>query len=438
MENEFREDESAERYATRGRKRYGSVTAREARLALWMLLPAFLIVFAVIVFPVLANFWISAKQVRLGDLRPAVPSVREFVAEVPSEPGDTLVLEYRLRNSSRNVPIHDVELAATIPPGLELDSTDRRCDVEDGRVRCYWESWEGGYSDTLTFTFTASEAYFDADIDERAPTEADITGSSVNVLTTFDFTLDNFRFVFSARRFWQVLRTTFVYPFMGTLGSIILGTTAALLLNRKFLGQGLLRGLYLFPYVAPIIAVTFTWVFILEPFRGTLNMYLMDLGFIEAPISFLSERYVQIRGERTPIPMALSMVILFDAWRYFPFSFLFILARLQAIPSDLYESVQVDGGGLVRQFWSITLPQLYTVITTLFLLRFMWTFNKFDDVFLLTGGAAGTRTLPIQVYDNAFGRADIGAGSATAVVLFLFLAVFLLLYFRFVLKEEAE
>jgi multiple sugar transport system permease protein len=71
-----------------------------------------------------------------------------------------------------------------------------------------------------------------------------------------------------------------------------------------------------------------------------------------------------------------------------------------------------------------------TVLTTLFLLRFMWTFNKFDDVFLLTGGAAGTRTLPIEVYDNAFGRSDIGAGSATSVLLFIFLGIFLVIYFR--------
>ncbi len=406
-----------------------------------MLLPAFLIVFAVIVFPVVANFWISGKSVSLGDLRPATPSLREFVAQAPSEAGDELVLEYRLRNSSRGVPIQDVVLEATVPEGLSPAPNDapaapdaQHCSIEAGRIECRWDEWEGGFSDTITFTFIADQAFFDAQVDMRSPTEADISGRSINVLTTFDFTLDNFRFVVSARRFWEVLRTTFAYPFLGAIGSILLGLTAAMLLNRKFPGQTLLRGLYLFPYVAPIIAVAFTWVFLLEPFRGTLNTYLMSIGVLESPISFLSTRSIQI-GD-LPFPLALSIVIFFDAWRYFPFSFLFILARLQAIPSDLYESVEVDGGGMVRQFISITLPQLHSVITTLFLLRFMWTFNKFDDVFLLTGGAAGTRTLPIQVYDNAFGRGDIGAGAATAVVLFLFLAVFLILYFRYVVKED--
>lgn len=412
------------------------MAAREARLAFWMLLPAFLIVFVVIIFPVVSNFWISIKEVRLGDLRAPVPSVREFMAEVPEEPGDELLIEYRMRNSSQNVPIRDVSLEGTIPDGLEVVSGPNSCDIDDSKIQCEWQSWEGGYNETHELRFSVSEEYFAQDVDMRSPTGASVSGTSLNALTTFNFSLDNFRYVFTARRFWEVLGVSFIYPMLGALGSIIFGTTAALLLNRKFRGQGLLRGLFLFPYVAPIIAVAFTWVFILEPFQGTLNVLLMDLGLVEEPVSFLSSRYFPPEILPFKFPMALSMVILFDAWRYFPFSFLFILARLQGIPNDLYESVEVDGGGIVRKFISVTLPQIYGVLTTLFLLRFMWTFNKFDDVFLLTGGAAGTRTLPITVYDNAFGRGDIGAGAATAVVLFLFLAVFLIIYFRFVVKEE--
>ncbi|MCK4513868.1 MAG: sugar ABC transporter permease, partial [Spirochaetaceae bacterium] len=123
--------------------------------------------------------------------------------------------------------------------------------------------------------------------------------------------------------------------------------------------------------------------------------------------------------------------------RYFPFAFLFILARLQAVPSALYESADIDGANPYQKFFRITVPQVAEVIGTLFLLRFMWTFNKFDDVFLLTGGAAGTKTLPIQVYDNAFGRADIGGGAAAAVLLFLFLSVFLIVYFRNIREVES-
>ena len=150
---------------------------------------------------------------------------------------------------------------------------------------------------------------------------------------------------------------------------------AALLVHRKFFGRGLVRGLLLFSYVAPIIAVAFTWTFLLDPFSGTVNALLVEFGIVDEGISFFSRR-----------PSALISVIFFDAWRYFPFAFLFILARLQAIPKPLYESAEVDGAGPYRTFFAITLPQLRDVIGTIFLLRFMWTFNRFDDIFLLTGG----------------------------------------------------
>jgi multiple sugar transport system permease protein len=136
--------------------------------------------------------------------------------------------------------------------------------------------------------------------------------------------------------------------------------------------------------------------------------------------------------------MAMFSVIVFDAWRYFPFAYLFILARLQAVPKPLYESARVDGAGIVRCFFAITLPQLRVVIATIFTLRFIWTFNRFDDIFLLTGGAAGTKTLPIQVYDNAIGRGDIGAGAASAGVLFLLLAIFLAFWLQIAEKAGDE
>jgi multiple sugar transport system permease protein len=79
---------------------------------------------------------------------------------------------------------------------------------------------------------------------------------------------------------------------------------------------------------------------------------------------------------------------------------------------------------------------MLTVLSTLFLFRFIWTINKFDDIFLLTRGQAGTKVLTIKVYDYAFGEFDIGASSAVAMVLFAILSVFLFIYFRWMLKEE--
>ena len=419
------------------RGRGGGLAAREARLAFFMLAPAFLIVSAVVVFPVLANFWIAFKDVRLGDLRAPVPVLRETAREVPETPGEPLVVRYALRNSSQRVPIRDVALTGTLPEGVTLSGEAAPCAASGDELVCELGTWEAGYRENLQLTFATGDAFDPEAIDRGSPTDATIAGDAANVLTNFDFTLRNFRRVLSGSEFWPTLWVTLAYTLGGTVGSILLGLWAAQLLNARFRGQGLLRGLFLFPYVAPVIAVAFTWVFFLDPFSGSLNLIAADLGLIDRAIPFLSQRSVEVRlfGLAFDLPLALTTVIAFEAWRYFPFAFLFILARFQAIPDTFYEAAEVDGAGAFQKFWWITMPQLLGVLSTLVLLRFIWTFNKFDDIFLLTGGAAGTTTLPIQVYDFAFAQADIGAGSATAVVLFAILAVFLVLYFRYVPEE---
>ncbi|RKX80186.1 MAG: sugar ABC transporter permease [Spirochaetes bacterium] len=419
-------------------RRYSGMAAREARLALWMLIPAFLIVFAIILFPVFTNFWISFKSVKLGELRPPSPVVREQVVKQPEQPGDELIIRYRARNTSQNVALENVVMTIIVPEGLKPVDVGYDCSFRGSRLVCNFGRWKGGFNKTLEMRFEAEQSYFSENSGKGKVLGFTIDASAPNVLTNLKFTLKNYGFVLSGREFWPTLGATVVYTFGGTIGSIILGLFAAQLLNAKFLGKGILRGLFLFPYVAPVIAVAFTWSFFLDPFSGTVNALLKQFGLMERSISFLSERSfnIDLFGLEINLPLALSTVIAFESWRYFPFAFLFILARLQAIPSQLYESAEVDGAGAFRKFWNITIPQLMTVLTTLFLLRFMWTFNKFDDVFLLTGGAAGTKTLPISVYDNAFGRADIGAGAATAVLLFLFLAVFLILYFHYSPEEQ--
>ena len=135
-------------------------------------------------------------------------------------------------------------------------------------------------------------------------------------------------------------------------------------------------------------------------------------------------------------PTALIMVTVFAMWGYFPLCFLFILARMQSIPGDMYEAAEMDGASPFQMFWYLSIPQLLGILSVLFLLRFIWTFNKFDDIFLLTGGNAGTRTLTVNVYEQAFAVSNIGAGAAVAVVIFLCLVLFSFVFFRFISREE--
>ncbi|MFD9292557.1 carbohydrate ABC transporter permease [Streptomyces sp. NPDC060030] len=254
------------------------------------------------------------------------------------------------------------------------------------------------------------------------------------------WTLDNFTEVFGSPGFWSSLGTTMAYTAGTTIGSITLGLIAALALRRPFRGRGALRAAMLLPYVAPVVAVSFVWEVALSPQYGIVNEWGRTLFGWDDPIAFLSTRSYEVGlfGAHFDIPLALLTVIAFETWRYFPFAFLFILARLQAVPDSLEEAAEVDGATLTQRFRYILLPQLMSVIALLSVLRFIMTFNKFDDVYLLTGGGSGTDVVAVRVYDFLTSRFDVGAASAQALVLALVLMALLGIYFKFFGKKIQE
>ncbi|MCP4382723.1 MAG: sugar ABC transporter permease [Hyphomicrobiales bacterium] len=429
--------DSASTQSTARRSRIGPMARREARLAAGMLAPTFFIVFAIVLIPLLANFWISAKPVKLADLRPPMPVASERVRGDIDVAGSELLIQYRLRNSSQKEEIRNIVLVDELPPGLTVQSSDERCVFDGPRIRCELGTFAAGQRDEIEITVISDDAFAAAGVSPR-DSEPILTGEANNVLTSAEFTFDNYIQIFESRDFWTVVWVTIAYTVFGTLGALILGLFAAQLLNTAFAGRPVLRGLFLFPYVAPVIAVAFTWVILLDPFSGTLNAILKHMNLVDEGINFFGQRSVELNilGLTFDFPLALATVIAFEAWRYFPLSLLFILARMQSIPSDLYEAAEVDGATPLQQFRHVSLPQLFAILSTLFLLRFIWTFNKFDDIFLLTGGAAGTRTLTVDVYEQGFALANLGAGAAVAVVIFIFLLIFAISYFRFVHREE--
>jgi multiple sugar transport system permease protein len=240
--------------------------------------------------------------------------------------------------------------------------------------------------------------------------------------------INDFSFKFQGMQSWGAAVTSVVYSFTATTLTVAVGLAAALLLNRPFRGRGVTRATVLIPYVAPIISVAFVWRWILDPRpSGVLNDVLLKLGLIDLPIAYLAER-----------GLALFIVIIFESWRYFPFAMLMILARLQAIDETLYEAAEVDGANPWAKFLYITLPELRYVLGAIFLLRLMWTFNKFDDIFLLTGGGFGTKVLPILTYEFSFRLLDFGRGASTAMILLVILIVFMAIYVLTVMRNVDE
>jgi len=393
---------------------------REARLAFGLLAPTLISVALVVLLPLLAIFWISVKPIGLADLRPTAPVVREQLRG----DGEDMRIEYRIRNSSQDAEITDVVMTDTIPEMITIrGDLPEGCTLDDRLLTCRVGDMEGGYNERWIIPVSAPDA--DAAEDAAEDGEPTIRGTADNILFNATFTFENFTDIFDGDEFWSVLGVTLFYTFFGTIGAIVLGLFAALLLDRQFKGQGILRGLFLFPYVAPIIAVAFTWIILFDPFSGSVNALLIQMGVTETSINFFGQR-----------PFALIMVTVFAMWGYFPLCFLFILARMQSIPEDMYEAAEMDGASPFQMFWFLSIPQLMGILSVLFLLRFIWTFNKFDDIFLLTGGNAGTRTLTVNVYEQAFAVSNIGAGAAVAVVIFFCLLIFSFFFFRFLSREE--
>jgi multiple sugar transport system permease protein len=197
------------------------------------------------------------------------------------------------------------------------------------------------------------------------------------------------------------------------------------------------RALIFVPYLVPLIAATFLWRTILAPQYGTVNAWLTEL-FGTSRIDFLGARSftVDMFGLSLTFPMALTMVILFEAWRYFRFAYLFILARLQAVPASLEEAAILDGATISQRFRYVVAPELRGVLVLVFLIRFMSSFNEFSNIYLLTGGSAGTEVVSVQMYQWLVGRGDPGAAAALALVLAAVLAVTITLYFRVAMRRS--
>jgi multiple sugar transport system permease protein len=256
-----------------------------------------------------------------------------------------------------------------------------------------------------------------------------------------EWTLRNYDLLFSSDGFLRAIRTTLYFSVFGTLGAISLGLIAALLVRQKFRGRGLVRGMMLLPWVAPVVAITFVWQVLLSPQLGFVNAVGTGVLGWNQPIPFLSQEKgdVTLFGLTLGVPTALLAVIAFESWRTFPFAFLFILARLQAVSPELEEAAKVDGATPTQIFRHIILPQISGVIALLAILRFIFTFNEFDEIYLLTGGGAGTEVLATQVYSFLTARNDVGASAAVATFMAAVLVVLLLVYAKFFgAKEEAR
>ncbi|WP_052487092.1 carbohydrate ABC transporter permease [Gordoniibacillus kamchatkensis] len=238
--------------------------------------------------------------------------------------------------------------------------------------------------------------------------------------------MQNYVDVFLDPRFWRDLMKTIVYSGATVALQMAVGIAIALVLNQKFAGNNVLRGISVVPYIIPVIVVTIGWEWMLDTDTGIINHLIASLGL--GKIKFLSTN------------MAMWTSVMLSTWTWTPFVTLVFLSGLQTISHEVYESAMLDGARKWTQFWRITVPMLKDIIITIVLLRGLWMFNKFDLNWLLTGGGPleKTETLPILIYLNTFKQFKVGYGSTIAVISFFIMFLAMLVYLRIFRENQAK
>ena len=233
--------------------------------------------------------------------------------------------------------------------------------------------------------------------------------------------LANFEYIFRDPLFWDSFWQATVWTLLSIVFQTVFGVAIALLLHQALPGMAIFRGLLLFPYIVPTVVIALIWRWIFNPEIGVVNYALQSAGLTSQPIYWLS----------TP-SMAMTSTILLNVWKYTPFVVICVLARLQTVPLELYDAAKVDGAGVVRRFLDVTLPQLKEVLIVVIVFRTIWTFNKFEEIYLLTKGGPGTSTFNLAVYsfEQSMANLRLGVGAATGVVMMVMLFLGSIVYLR--------
>ncbi|SDK21835.1 carbohydrate ABC transporter permease [Streptomyces indicus] len=236
---------------------------------------------------------------------------------------------------------------------------------------------------------------------------------------------DNYADVF-AGDFAAILEHTLVFTVGATAAPFLIGLALALALNTGMKGSGFFRGLFLFPWVIPGVVVSFLWMWIFNANYGVLNGALIKTGLIEESISWLGEPGT-----------AMLAVIITKTWASFPWMMVMLLAGLQTVPRELHEAAAVDGAGAVRRFFAVTWPGIRGVAAIALLLEFIWNFQHFDTIYVLTGGgpAGATETFAVAVYQDAFKGFDLGHATALGGLWMLLLLVLVGVYLKLSERE---
>ncbi|MFP4384694.1 MAG: carbohydrate ABC transporter permease [Spirochaetia bacterium] len=229
---------------------------------------------------------------------------------------------------------------------------------------------------------------------------------------------------------WNALKNGVIYAFFTVAVQVLLGFICALLIFKiqKDKPKAVFRNLLLIPWATPFISSVFIWRWIYSDLTGLLNQLLMTAGVIESSIPWLGKP-----------GLAMFAVILRTVWFGIPLLMISILAGMQSIPQGQLDSAYIEGAGVFQTVRFVIFPNVRGIIGVMAVLRTIWTFNNFGNIYAMTGGGPGnsTETLPLLAYETAWGQYLLGKAGALSVLMTIFLAVLLFVYFRVLKIRES-
>ncbi|MGI5471485.1 carbohydrate ABC transporter permease [Streptomyces sp. CA-132043] len=228
--------------------------------------------------------------------------------------------------------------------------------------------------------------------------------------------------------FWESFRIGLVWAVGVTVPQFFLALGLALLLNEKLRLRWLARALAIVPWAMPEVVVGIMWRLVYHPDAGVLNDTLRTFGF--------GGGHDWLSGLATALPA----VIVVGVWAGLPQTTVPLLAGLQNVPRELHEAAAMDGAGAWRRFRTVTWPALRPVALAITALNFIWNFNSFALVFVLTDGGPGGRTrLPMLfAYEEAFRYGQFGYAAAMGLAMVAVIAVLLAVYLAGRLRTEED
>jgi ABC-type sugar transport system permease subunit len=223
---------------------------------------------------------------------------------------------------------------------------------------------------------------------------------------------DNYLAVLADPALPTVLRNTASWTGSVVAGTMLISIGAALVLNEAFPGRRIVRWILVIPWATSLIITSLVFAWIFDSRLGTINVLGIDLGFLQQPIAFLGRGWT-----------AMPILILVGIFVSVPFATYVVLSGLQGISQDIYEAAAIDGAGVLRRFWSITLPLLRPFIGLAALLNAIYVFNSFPIIWLMTKGGPlnDTQTLITYMYKLAFSNDQTAKGAALGTAGFVIL-----------------